>query len=134
MNEKFGKNYKLCSKRLIQDLFENGRDIKKYPLRLRYLKTNLSTENNFQITFSVPKKRFKKAPDRNRVKRLLREAVRKNKVQIEQFLADNNLNLALFLIYNDNEILSYKVLESKIVSIFERLINEIQKELNEANK
>ena len=130
MNERFGKEYKLCSKKIIDELFKTGRHIKSFPLRFIYKKKVLTTGQRFQVVISVPKKRFKKAPDRNRLKRLIREAVRKNKHALESFLLQKDEQVALFLIYIGQEILTYAEIEAKIVKAFNRLIEELKSENN----
>lgn len=122
MDQRFGKEYKLCSKKAITQLFSDGKQLKKYPLRLLYLQTELSTQKSFQIVVSVPKRQFKRAVDRNKVKRLMREAVRKNKTILEDKWQDYPLKMALFLVYTSNKIIPYKKMEKEIQSLFQRLI------------
>ena len=76
MRYTFGKQEKLKSKKLIGKLFEDGKSVKKFPIRLVYLQTEHTSKYPIQAGFSVPKRNFKNAPDRNRIKRLLREAYR----------------------------------------------------------
>ena len=79
MNESFGKKEKLKSKTLITQLFTEGRSLTKYPLKLIYL-PNPNPATPFHRTgVSVPKRNFKRAIDRIYLKRLMREAFRKNK-------------------------------------------------------
>ena len=75
----FGKPEKLKSRKLIGKLFEDGKSVKKFPVRLVYLQTEHTSDFPIQAGFSVPKRNFKKAVDRNRIKRLLREAYRHEK-------------------------------------------------------
>ena len=78
MNEKLDTPFKLKSKKSIGELFESGKSVKAFPLLLVY-KTDNSIETPFKVGFSVSKRNFKHAVDRNRIKRLLREYFRKNK-------------------------------------------------------
>ena len=77
MNQKFPKNEKLKSSKTNENLFLNGKKHIQFPLKIIYLETSES-ENN-KVAFSVPKRNFKKAVERNRIKRLLREIYRLNK-------------------------------------------------------
>tara|TARA_R110002111_G_scaffold136317_3_gene202138 strand:- start:649 stop:1059 length:411 start_codon:yes stop_codon:yes gene_type:complete len=136
MDERFGKAYKLCSKKVIEELFEEGLKIKQYPFVLQYKYTDVPSKKNFQIVCSVPKRLHKKAVTRNRIKRLMREVVRKKKHIIEENFPQNDKKLALFLIYTGKEEEGYSLLLNKIELLFERLMN-VKKEdklKNEENK
>ena len=133
MDERFGKAYKLCSKKVIEELFENGQKIKQYPFLLQYKHTDLPTKKSFQIVCSVPKRIHKKAVNRNRIKRLMRETVRKKKYILEENFPQNEKQLALFLIYTGKSEESYSLLLDKIEKVFERLMNS-KKEVNYKNE
>lgn len=124
MDEHFGKKYKLCSKTVMASIFEEGKQEKTYPFLLRYLYTDLKTDAKFQIVISVPKRKFKKAVDRNRIKRLIREAVRKKKYILEEALSSENHHLALFLIYTASEEETYQRILNKIEVLFLRLVEK----------
>ena len=122
MDERFGKKYKLCSKTVMTAIFEKGKEEKSYPFLLRYLSADLKTDAKFQVVISVPKRKFKKAVDRNRIKRLIREAVRKNKYILEEALSAEDQQLALFLIYTASEEETYQRILNKIEVLFLRLV------------
>jgi ribonuclease P protein component len=135
MDERLGKAYKLCSKKVIEELFENGLKAKQYPFVLQYKHIDLPTKKNFQIVCSVPKRIYKKAVTRNRIKRLMREVVRKKKYIIEDNFPQNEKQLALFLIYTSKKEEDYSLLLNKIELLFERLMKEEGKNnLEENNK
>lgn len=121
----FGKEYKLCSKRIMDELFDNGHSIKSYPFVLKWISTELDSDTKIQIGFSVPKRNFKSAVKRNRIKRKCREAFRLNKAALESFCTDRNIQLALFLIYTAREDLEYSVVEKKIKKINDSLTKQI---------
>lgn len=122
MDESFGKQYKLCSKKVMDTIFEEGKTEKVYPFLLRYLTVDLKTSKRFQIVIAVPKRKFKRAVDRNRIKRLIREAVRKKKHIIESSMSAEEQQLALFLIYTSNEEETYQKIIDKIEALFLRLV------------
>ncbi len=128
MNEKFGKEYKLCSQKVIQSIFDEKKSVKAYPFLIHYSLIPLSSDASFQITVSAPKRNFKKAHDRNRIKRLMREAIRKNKLILEPFLLENKKQVALFMIYTAREEIPYDILFKKTTLLFTQLIKEITNE------
>ena len=79
MDYSFPKKEKLKSKKLIEQLFSEGQSITSFPIKLIYLHTELPFDVSIQTGVTVPKKNFKSAVKRNRIKRLLREAYRLNK-------------------------------------------------------
>ncbi|PKR79734.1 ribonuclease P protein component [Brumimicrobium salinarum] len=120
-NERFGKPYKLCSKTVISNVFAAGKVEKKYPFLIRYHYAALNTDEAFQVMISVPKRKFKKAVDRNRIKRLIKEAVRKRKYIFEENLIAKNQQMAIVIIYTGNQEESYHSILNKIEALFLRL-------------
>lgn len=74
-----GKQERLKSRKLIGRLYEEGEIVKVFPFRMVYLQTEHTSKFPSQIGVSVPKRNFKKALDRNRIKRLMRESYRLQK-------------------------------------------------------
>ncbi|WP_408041228.1 ribonuclease P protein component [Tenacibaculum amylolyticum] len=74
-----GKEERLKSRKLIGKLYTEGKSIKTFPLRMVYIQTEHTSQFPVQIGVSVPKRNFKRAVDRNRIKRLLRESYRLQK-------------------------------------------------------
>ncbi len=128
MNEQFGKEYKLCSQKIIDTIFIEKKSVKAYPFVLSYFELPLPSSTPFQITVSVPKRIFKKAHDRNRIKRLMRECIRKNKLNLEPFLIENKKQVALFMIYTAREELTIELLQKKTKQLFKQLIDELSKD------
>lgn len=79
MRYTFGKEERLKSRKIIGRLYEEGKSIKVFPLRMVYLQTSHTSDFPCQAGVSVPKRNFKRAVDRNRIKRLLRESYRLEK-------------------------------------------------------
>lgn len=125
MDQTFGKKYKLCRQKLIDLVFKEGASIKQFPFVLHFLEVDEKLEAPFQITIAAPKKLFRKAHDRNRIKRLMRESVRKNKMILETFITDKNKNLALFMVYTNREEMPYQILLKKTEQLFTQLIKKI---------
>ena len=79
MKYSYSKKEKLKSKKTIELLFKEGDSVSDFPLRLVWLETSFDDGSQIKTAVSVSKKHFKTAVDRNRVKRLMREAYRLNK-------------------------------------------------------
>jgi len=119
MNEKFPSSEKLKSKILIDRLFSEGKSLKNFPVKLIYLPLNNPQETHFKTGVSVPKRIYKHAVDRNRLKRLMREAFRKNK-----YLVESNLQgkYALMFIYTSPKKVNIEQMTTCIVQIMNKLI------------
>lgn len=112
----YPKNEKLKQRKLIDKLFTQGKSVAKYPLRLVFMEVE-NTEQPFQLSVSVSKKYFKNAVDRNRFKRLLREAYRLN----QHILKENNSKSYIFMFfYQTKETLSFEEINKKTVELFEK--------------
>ena len=125
MKENFGKEYKLCSKLLIDEVFATGERLHLFPFQLIFLQKKNISNVSFQILISVPKKKMKLSVDRNHVKRLIRESVRKNKVILESFLNLNSIQLTICLVYISNEKLSFSDMNTKICKLLTKLTENI---------
>lgn len=125
MDKRFGKKYKLCNEKQIELVFAAKNSVKSYPFVIHFADLQSQTDVPFQITISAPKRNFKKAHERNRIKRILREAIRENKLILETFLMENERKLALFMIYTAKEELSFDVLQKKMKNVLNQLIIEI---------
>ena len=124
MNLKLGKPYKLCSKKLIQQIFDEGNSLNSFPFSSRFVLLDKREGKPFQVAFSVPKKKVKSAVDRNRIKRLMKEVIRLNKSIIEEKIPADK-QLALFLIYTPREEFSFEMLNSKMVKLLNKLTTKL---------
>ena len=125
MNQKFGKEYKLCSQKAIEHLFQQQTKVRQFPFVMHYAVMELATKRDFQVVISAPKRIFRKAHDRNRIKRLMREVLRKNKAPLESMLQHKNVQVALFFIYTQKEELDHDVLQKKMKLLLEKLIKQL---------
>ena len=122
------KAYKLCSLKKIEQLYASGILFKAYPLRVLYLlEENPGNKDEvlFVVLFSAPKRRFKHAHDRNYIKRLLRETLRKNKQPLLEALSIQNKKLLFSLTFVADERPTYQLLEQKLCKALDHLIKEI---------
>lgn len=127
MNQKFGKPYRLCSKKRIENLYQMGNEIKQYPYYLKWQ----SSENQivpFQVVLVVPKKKYRLATTRNKIRRYIREAIRIEKDALETLLKEKDLSLALFLIYSGDVDMRIHKTRNDIKKLFTKLCTTIQNE------
>ena len=113
----FPKAEKLCSDSAINKLFTEGQSVSKFPLRAVYIPTESDLTH---VLISVSKKRFKHAVDRNRVKRLVREAYRLNK---QSLTVPQKLDLAFVFI--GNKLPDYASITKSVTTILERISNAV---------
>jgi ribonuclease P protein component len=129
MTKKFtlGKNERLKSRKLIEQLFSDGKSFNVLPYRVLYKLTNSAERFNDELQFgvAVSSKNFKKAVHRNRIKRLTREAYRLQKLPLQEKLKEKQSCLFLFFIYTNKELPEYPILKDKVNLILERLIKMI---------
>ncbi len=118
----FTKAERLSSKVEIDRLFETGKSFNSEPFKIIWLETTVGTVLS-KIVISVPKRLFKKAVDRNRLKRLIRETYRKNKHQLYGSL--NDKKILLMIVFTRKTIIEYKEMEEKIIVAIQRLSEKI---------
>ena len=117
----FPKEEHLCRKKLIDELFgKQSSSFGVYPLRLVYTKTVAPTTAPPQVLISVSKRTFKRAVDRNRLKRLIREAYRLNKYRLTEHPNGHEIAL-LGIIFTGKEKSPLALVEKKLISAFHRL-------------
>ena len=119
---KFPNKEKLKSKKLIEKLFKEGKTLTSFPLKLIYLKVEVPVDPKLKTGVAVPKKNFKSAVKRNRIKRLLRESYRLNK-----HLVFNNSegNFAFLILYLGKEMPTYPEVEKGMQKILQKFLNKI---------
>jgi len=120
----FPKEEHLCSKKRIEQLFNRKNpSLGVYPLRLTWVAAPARTTAPPQVLITVPKRAFKRAVDRNRLKRLVREAYRLNKHLLTE--AENGHPVAqLGILYTGKEKSELPLVEKKLISGLNRLLAE----------
>lgn len=117
------KEERICSKKLINELFTgNGRSMTAFPLRVVFMKrTIVDDQPRAAMLVSVPKRYFKHAVDRNRVKRQVREAFRRNKSIITQNLTNDHEAVAMAFVWLTNEKYPSSEVENRMVRLLTRI-------------
>ena len=120
----FPKEERLCRKKLIEELFgKQGSSFGVYPLRIVWIKSEQPSTAPPQVLISVSKRTFKRAVDRNYLKRLIREAYRLNKYRLLEHEGGHPVAL-LGLLYTGKEKSPLAVVEKKLISGLNRLLGE----------
>ena len=123
MNLTLGKQERLKSKKLIEKLYQEGKVIKSFPLRMVYLQTTHTSNFPCQVAVSVSKRNFKLAVDRNKIKRLLRETYRKQKFYVYNTVDDSYIFMITFI---DKKICDYKDMELYMEKLLKRFIDKVK--------
>ncbi|MCG1035328.1 ribonuclease P protein component [Polaribacter sargassicola] len=128
MKYTLGKQERLKSRKLISRLYTEGNSVKAFPFRMVYLQTEHTSDFPAQVGVSVSKRNFKRAPDRNRLKRLMRETYRLQK----EIVYDNLEKPHVFMIsYIGREAKPYEELFSKMNKLLNLFIEDVKKKSNE---
>jgi len=119
----FSKKEKLTGKKKIEELFRSGSSFYLDAFQVKY-RSGSSEEFNHRLLITVPKKNFKRAVDRNLLKRRIREAYRLNK----KFLLreDQNEFFYIAFIYLSKNILTFNEIEDQLIACLKRLGNVIE--------
>jgi ribonuclease P protein component len=120
----FGRSERLKSRKQIDELFASGKSLVVFPIRVSYRFFH-SEQVILQAAVSVSKKYFKKAVDRNRIKRLLREAYRLQKPDFQETLKQKGKSGYLFFIYTDKGPADYRVIFKAMQDCLKRLEKNI---------
>ncbi|MAU71182.1 MAG: ribonuclease P protein component [Pseudozobellia sp.] len=112
MDFSYPKKEKLKSQKLIEQLFEQGKSVKAYPVKLFYLKAELKEEVKIQAGVAVPKRNIKGAVDRNKIKRLMRESYRLNKHHV---FNNSEGSFAFLFLYLGKKMTNFKEMERAMI-------------------
>ncbi|HEY1199409.1 MAG TPA: ribonuclease P protein component [Niastella sp.] len=119
------KNERLKRRKIIEQLFSEGRAVSAFPIRVQYKLVDELLAEPLQAGFSASSRTFKRAVDRNRIKRLMREAYRLQKAPLEQALQTKQRRLALFLIYTGKELPEFTLVKEKMDVVLTKLVQNI---------
>ena len=132
MSKRFGfpGKEKLKSRKKIEALFLNGQRFVQFPVRVTYRFSAATEEPLIQVGVTASKKYFKKAVDRNRIKRLLREAYRLQKSGLVETINQQRLSGEVFFMYTDKTIAPFEIIKEAI----NKSISRLQKSANAINE
>ena len=125
-----GKNERLKSRKLIEQLFHKGKSFTIQPYKIFYQFTDITYNDqysifNIQFGIGVSSKNFKRAVDRNRIKRLTREAYRLQKNELQDLLKQKDKQLNIFFIYTSKELPDFNMVKDKVNVILNKMIKVV---------
>jgi ribonuclease P protein component len=121
MNFTYSKQDKLKSKKIIEQLFTEGKTLTAYPLRLVYLKITFDDNSVLKTSVSVSKRLHKTAVARNRIKRLLREAYRLNK---PLYFNNSSASYAFMILYLSKDGTTFDTLNKRMKLLLQKFLNK----------
>jgi ribonuclease P protein component len=117
----FKKGERLSSGKAITSLFQSGSMLVSHPVRILYHASGEEGDYTARMAVSVPKRLFKRAVDRNLLKRRIREAYRQMKPEFYRRLKQKGVKVQMVIQYQHAEIVDYKVLEAGIRKGLEKM-------------
>ena len=121
---RFPKTERLKSRKGIDDLFATGKSVSVFPVRAVY-KFSVAEEAGIKAGVSVSKRHFKKAVDRNRIKRLLREAYRLQKEEVVMKAEQAGVSGVVFFLYTDKTIAGFEAMKIAVGKCLHRLTRSL---------
>jgi len=119
----YPRKQKLKSRKLLGKLFQSGKSLNAFPLKLIYQTNSPIVGETLMAGVGASSRNFKKAVDRNRIKRLLRESYR-----LEQAILQNGLpqdrQWQLFFIYTGKELPDAKLIQNKMQFLMHKLVDQ----------
>lgn len=123
MVKRFGlpKAERLKSRKQIDALFAEGKSFAVFPIRVTYRFFANGQNSGLQIGVSASKRNFKKAVERNRIKRLLREAYRLQKEELQTRVKAAGKHGTVFFLYTDKTIASFDTVKTAMAKCLKKL-------------
>jgi ribonuclease P protein component len=121
----YNKFEKLKSRKQIELLFAKGKSISSFPVKVFYLPVEHTPVHPVQVGVGVSARNFKKAVDRNTIKRRMREAYRLHKLPLHEQLVAQQKNVAVFILWIDKQIPTTAALQDLMPTVIEKLIKQL---------
>ena len=126
---RFSRKEHLKSPKQIALLFKKGSSLNAFPFRFQYLLSEKSIEMDdedlMKVAFTVPKRKFRKAVDRNRIKRQMIEIFRLNREELVLAVNNKKIHLDLMIVYNGDRLPEYEKIEKRMKSGISKLCGKL---------
>ena len=122
----FRKEERLCSRKAIGELFNSGGSFYSTPFQVIWLPAPVEFLPPAQVAVSVAKRLFRKAVKRNLIKRRIREAYRKNKTILYEFLNETGTKVIFIIIYKSDSVPDYNTLEIQVRALLKKFVKVIR--------
>jgi ribonuclease P protein component len=119
------KEERLCSPKILGELFISGESFLVYPLKVVFLKSETPLPHPAEAAFAVSKRNFKRAVKRNLLKRRMREAYRLNKHLLYDELAARNSHISIIFIFVGKDILDFDKIEKAMILALKKVIGRM---------
>lgn len=119
------KEERLCSQKLIGELFTSGESFLSYPLKVVFLKKEQPVEHPAQVSFTVSKRNFKRAVKRNLLKRRMREAYRLNKPGFFDEITAKKAQIAMMFVFVGKDMVEYSTIEKAMISALKKVVAKL---------
>lgn len=121
----YSKTEKLKSRTLLNQVFAEGKSLNAFPLKITFTSKDIETKSSSKVGVGASSRYFKKAVDRNRIKRLLREAYRIHKNQLIDLLPEKK-QLNVFILFIGKDLSETALIAEKMSTILHKLGNSFQ--------
>jgi ribonuclease P protein component len=121
----YNKFEKLKSRKQIELLFAHGKSISSFPVKVFYLPVEHTPLHPIQVGVGVSARNFKKAVDRNTIKRRMREAYRLHKLPLHAHLMAEQKSVAVFILWIDKQLPTTAALQDLMPAVVEKLIKQL---------
>jgi ribonuclease P protein component len=121
----FKKEERLYGHAALENVYENGKHLHNNNIKILFIEVPQSTCSVCRVVFSVPKRNFKKAVERNLIKRRMREVYRKHKHILYQQLIEKQKSIHIYLIYTSKQIISFDELKENLLQALQLLANRV---------
>lgn len=122
------KQERLKAKKAIGNLFDDSNAFGKKPVRLLWRVEKGALENGrVRMLVTVPKRRVRKAVDRNRIKRFIREAYRVNNLELKTFFNDKKVDCSLGILFIGNPKVTFGIINESVIELLNRFPEEYER-------